>query len=404
MFAGLLLPPFFVAFSTAQQNILVELPNILFLLVIILSHFFKQGRSGFAALLMLVAYNVIQQRLQTPLSIGSTLFEYYFLVLVLPINLVLLLFLPERALFSVKALSYHVIFMVQAVAYYWFIQPEQLPQVTLVLTTLEPWFLVLGGFSILPSILFGLLICAVLTAATLMLFRDVASDQAFLSALLACTLTVVEFDLQWISACMFMISAIILLFSVLQRSHEQAFIDELTRIPGRRALNIELAQLSGKYSIAMLDIDLFKKFNDTYGHAVGDTVLKMVASQLATVKGRGKVYRYGGEEFTIVFKGKSAADCVAYLEEIRLLIAGYPFQIRQPLERRDLQDEKSQKVDGSVEASAGKIEDTVQVTISIGVAQGRSSMTTPENVIKAADQLLYKAKEAGRNQVCAALT
>ena len=199
---------------------------------------------------------------------------------------------------------------------------------------------------------------------------------------------------------MFMMSAIILLLSILQRSHEQAFIDELTRIPGRRALNIELAQLSGKYSIAMLDIDLFKKFNDTYGHDIGDTVLKMVASQLATVKGRGKVYRYGGEEFTIVFKGKTAADCVVYLEEIRVLIAGYPFQIRQPLERRELQGEKSQKTDSRVEI----IEDTVQVTISIGVAQGRSSMTTPENVIKAADQLLYKAKEAGRNQVCAALT
>jgi len=400
MFAGLLLPPFFAVFSTAQQSMLVELPSILFLLVIILSHFFKQGRSGFAALLMLVAYNVIQQRLQTPLAIGSTLFEFYFLVLVLPINLVLLLLLPERSLFSVKALSYHAIFIVEAAIYYWFIQPEQLPQITLLLTTLEPWLLVLGGFSVLPSILFGLLICAVLTAAIVMLFRDVTSDQAFLSALLACSLTVVEFDQQWISASMFMLSAVILLLSILKRSHEQAFIDELTRIPGRRALNIELAQLSGKYSIAMLDIDRFKKFNDTYGHDIGDTVLKMVASQLTTVKGRGKVYRYGGEEFTILFKGKSAPDCVAYLEEIRELIADYPFQIRQPLERRELLDEESKDAKPGVEV----IEKTVQVTISIGVAQGRSSMTSPEAVIKAADQLLYKAKEAGRNQVCAALT
>lgn len=398
MFAGFWLPLLFAALPTEQQSMLVELPSILFLLVIILSHFFKQGRSGFAALLMLVAYNVIQQRLQTPLAVGSTLFEYYFLVLVLPINLVLLLFLPERSLFSFQALSYHFVFIVQAASFYWFIQPEQLPLITHLLTVLEPWLVVLGDFSVLPSILLGLLVCAVLTAAILMLFRDVPSDQAYLSALLACTLTVIEFDKQWISASMFMMSAILLLLSVLKRSHEQAFIDELTRIPGRRALNIDIAQLSGKYSIAMLDIDRFKKFNDTYGHDIGDTVLKMVASQLAMVKGRGKVYRYGGEEFTILFNGKSAPDCVAYLDEVRLLIADYPFQIRQPVERREPQEEESQNTDNS---SVEEVEKTVQVTISIGVAQGRSSTTSPEEVIKAADKLLYKAKESGRNQVCA---
>ncbi|MDX2321822.1 MAG: GGDEF domain-containing protein [Moritella sp.] len=410
MFAGLLIPPLFAVLSVDQQSMLVELPSILFLLVIVLSHFFKQGRSGFAALLMLVAYNLIQLRLQTPLAIGSTLLEYYFLVLLLPANLVLLLFLPERALFSFKALSYHAIFIFQAAAYYWFIQPEQLPLVTHLLTAIEPWLLALGDVSVLPNILLGLLICAVLTAAILMLFRDVASDQAFLSALLACTLTVVEFEQQWISASMFMMSAVVLLLCILKRSHEQAFIDELTGIPGRRALNIDLAQLTGKFSIAMLDIDRFKKFNDTYGHDIGDTVLKMVAVQLILVKGRGKVYRYGGEEFTIVFKGKSAADCVGYLDEIRLLIADYPFQIRQPIERRELQlDERNSKkgVDKTVntkskaDSSITEVNKTVQVTISIGVAQGRSSMTCPEEVIKAADQLLYKAKEAGRNQVCA---
>ena len=398
MFAGLWIPPFFAALSTAQQAMLVELPTILFLLVIILSHFFKQGRSGFAALLMLVAYNVIQQRLQTPLAMGSTLFEFYFLALVLPINLVLLLFLPERSLFSFKALFYHLILILQATAFYWFIQPEQLFLVTHILAVIEPWLLVMGEFSLLPSILLGLLVAAVLTAAMVMLFREESSDQALLSTLLACTLTVIEFDKQWISACMFLISAILLLLSILKRSHEQAFIDDLTRIPGRRALNIDLAQLSGKYSIAMLDIDHFKQFNDTYGHDTGDMVLKMVASQLETVRGRGKVYRYGGEEFTILFKGKSASDCVGYLNEIRVLIADYPFQIRQPVGRRVPHDEEPKNIDNE---SVEEIEKVVRVAISIGVAQGRKSTTSPEDVIKEADTLLYKAKESGRNQVCA---
>ncbi|MGC3835802.1 GGDEF domain-containing protein [Moritella viscosa] len=183
-----------------------------------------------------------------------------------------------------------------------------------------------------------------------------------------------------------------MLLSILKRSHEQAFMDDLTRIPGRRALNIDLAQLSGKYCIAMLDIDHFKQFNDTYGHNTGDMVLKMVASQLATVRGRGKVYRYGGEEFTILFKGKSVSDCVDYLNEVRLLIAGYPFQIRKSVERREAENE---------EKSVEGIEKVVQVAISIGVAQRGKSTRNPEDVIKEADKLLYKAKESGRNKVCA---
>ncbi|QUM78184.1 GGDEF domain-containing protein [Moritella sp. 24] len=397
MFAGLWIPRFFAVLSTAQQEILVELPSILFMLVIILSHFFKQGRSGFIALLMLVAYNVIQQRLQTPLVVGSTLFEFYFLALLLPINLLLLLFLPERALFSLKAFSYHALFIIQASVFYWFIQPEQLPLIAHLFSILEPWLMAAGDFSVLPTILLGLLVCATLTATVLVLLRGESSDLACLSALLACTLTIIEFDTQWISLSMFLLSAVLLLLSILKRSHEQAFIDDLTCIPGRRALNSDMAQLSGKYCIAMLDIDHFKLFNDTYSHDSGDMVLKMVASQLAMVKGRGKVYRYGGEEFTILFKGKSASDCIGYLDEIRARIADYPFQIRQMLERRKASEENTRSTKLQ---DVEEVEKIVQVTISIGVAQSRSPVS-PEEIIKEADKLLYKAKESGRNKVCA---
>lgn len=84
-----------------------------------------------------------------------------------------------------------------------------------------------------------------------------------------------------------------------------AYQDELTSLPGRRALKEYLLKLGSEYTIAMFDIDHFKKFNDTHGHDVGDQVLRMVASKLATVSGRGKSFRYGGEEFTLVFSEKS---------------------------------------------------------------------------------------------------
>ena len=91
--------------------------------------------------------------------------------------------------------------------------------------------------------------------------------------------------------------------AVLQDTFRMAFRDELTGIPSRRALNERLAALGNRYTIAMLDVDHFKNFNDTYGHDLGDQVLKMVAAHIAGVGGGGKAFRYGGEEFTVLFPG-----------------------------------------------------------------------------------------------------
>src|SRR5439155_9485473 len=83
--------------------------------------------------------------------------------------------------------------------------------------------------------------------------------------------------------------------ALLQESHQLAFRDELTGLPGRRALDERLRALRGRYALAMVDVDHFKKFNDTHGHDVGDQVLKLVAGRLAEVGGGGIAYRYGGE-------------------------------------------------------------------------------------------------------------
>jgi len=72
-----------------------------------------------------------------------------------------------------------------------------------------------------------------------------------------------------------------------------------------------------RYVIAMLDVDHFKSFNDTYGHDVGDQVLKMVAAKINGVKGGGKPFRYGGEEFTVIFPRRRLAEAIPHLEEVR---------------------------------------------------------------------------------------
>src|SRR5690606_25573480 len=118
-------------------------------------------------------------------------------------------------------------------------------------------------------------------------------------------------------------AALILCVAILLDSYHMAYRDELTGIPARRALNQLLLSLGSRYTIAMLDVDHFKKFNDTHGHDVGDQVLKMVAHKIADVKGGGKGFRYGGEEFTIVFPGKTIQQAEEHLEAVREAIGDY---------------------------------------------------------------------------------
>ncbi len=188
----------------------------------------------------------------------------------------------------------------------------------------------------------------------------------------------------------FSTGGLILIVSVIEASYVMAFHDELTGLPARRSLNELLLKMGNKYSVAMLDIDFFKKFNDRYGHDVGDEVLRMVASKIAGVNGGGKPFRYGGEEFTVVFPGKSRQDALPHLEQLRSIIQSAGFVIRAR--------NRPRKKPGKPKPTKG-VQKTVAVTISIGVAERDTKHSSPPEVIKAADKALYRAKKAGRNRV-----
>ena len=190
-------------------------------------------------------------------------------------------------------------------------------------------------------------------------------------------------------------ASLILVLAIIQDSHNMAFRDDMTGLPSRRALNELLRGLGSRYAIAMVDVDHFKRFNDTYGHDVGDQVLKVVAGRLMAVSGGGRPFRYGGEEFTVIFPGKSAKDAGPHLERLRKAIEEYKMALRSDDRPKD--DSK-----GQVSRSRQYASRDVSVTVSIGVAESGSRYTTAEEVIKAADTALYRAKSAGRNQVCLA--
>lgn len=186
------------------------------------------------------------------------------------------------------------------------------------------------------------------------------------------------------------LAMLMLVAAVAHEAYQMAFRDDLTGLPGRRALNERLHRLGSHYVIAMVDIDHFKKFNDTHGHDVGDQVLRLVASQLCRVGGGGKAYRYGGEEFTLLFPGKSLEQCQPHLEAVRQAIEHYPLQLRDKSSRpRDDRQGRQRRTDkGAAEVS---------VTVSMGVAERQAEQRSAEAVIKAADEALYSAKGAGRN-------
>jgi len=185
-------------------------------------------------------------------------------------------------------------------------------------------------------------------------------------------------------------AALILIVAVVEASYHMAYQDSLTGLPARRALNEALLRLGGHYTVAMLDVDHFKRINDRHGHDVGDQVLKMVAAKLAEVGGGGKAYRYGGEEFAVIFAGRGAEECLPDLEKLRETVEDTRFILRARFRSK----EKKEKV--LTEKGPGE---RVPVTISIGVAEKSDRYAKWDQVVKAADRALYRAKEGGRNQV-----
>ncbi|MCK4653096.1 MAG: GGDEF domain-containing protein, partial [Candidatus Cloacimonetes bacterium] len=189
----------------------------------------------------------------------------------------------------------------------------------------------------------------------------------------------------------FSAAGLILIISTIESSFSLAYIDELTGLPGRRSLSETLTNLGKHYTIAMIDIDYFKKFNDLYGHKTGDQVLKMIATKLSEISGGAKTFRYGGEEFTAIFPGKSAEEVKPHLEEYRQTIASTPFIVRSKERLKSSLENRGKAI--------FKGQNQAKVTVSIGIAEYNKNLTKPEKVLKAADKVLYKAKRAGRNRV-----
>ncbi len=166
----------------------------------------------------------------------------------------------------------------------------------------------------------------------------------------------------------------------IQLSFEMAITDQLTGLYNRRYMQTHLdglvtrAQRQAKcLSLLMMDMDHFKRVNDTHGHVVGDQVLIEFARRLQrNVRGLDLACRYGGEEFVVVMPETDPESAHFVAERLREDVASHPF-----------------------ETDAGPLD----VTISIGIASSKTDTEEAEGLLKQADEALYRAKNAGRNRV-----
>ena len=353
-------------------------PNAAFAAGVVLALRFRRHRVFLIVLLLAAAERLVWLTADSPVGhimVGAA-------SVWLPLNIGILGWLPERHGFRITAAWILGLLAVEAVITVLAVQPEATPLAALLATSFADWNLSMVG---LAAFLVAIGLAALRAAA-----RPYPIECGTLWALVA-ALIGFAVGAPSLASIAFAGAGLVLAVSLVEASYVIAYGDELTGLPGRRALTEALGRLDGTYTIAMVDIDHFKKFNDAYGHDVGDQLLRMVGARLGEVGGGGRAFRYGGEEFAIIFDGATVEEAVPHLEALRKRIETTGFALRgqdRPRRRPDAPRVTTRPVQ------------RVSVSVSIGAAATNGGDDRPEDVLDAADAALYRAKDRGRNRLC----
>jgi len=351
---------------------------------------FNRGRAFVAAASLLLAY--LGYRFALDFGVGSFPARVVFtaIVVLVPVNVIALLLGAERGVSHYRNYRWVIAALVEVAVVAWIASAGHGALAGGVWQTVfDHWLLRSPPTPWLGRIAFA----AAFVAAVWRAWPREELHASALDAGIAATLAAFFIACEWatrpgVFGVFTSAAGMMLVVAVLQESYRMAFRDELTALPGRRALEEALAALGPVYTVAMVDVDHFKQFNDLHGHDVGDQVLKLVAARLAETPGGARAFRYGGEEFTLVFRDVSPDKAMPHLEAVRMAIE------KRSLVLRD--DDRRKKASPRGERDLDQV---LSVTVSIGVAApGRRARTAAE-VMKAADQALYRAKQNGRNRV-----
>jgi GGDEF domain-containing protein len=391
LIAWLALLPRIPSMEPENQSLVRLAPYLLIFAGMFLSWHFRRGRIFIALILLITTHYLITNHLTS----GTDTKENFIIaktgLVLLPFNLLLFAIMREKGIWTNAGRLRFAFVGIQFFAAWTMLQMNY--QTALVWLTQPILNLHLLPGSDTPQISLFFFLLAAIVSIYLTTLRKSPIEGGFFGCIVACFVLLNWMKSPFIPELFTGTAALILVMAVVQDSHNMAFRDDLTGLPSRRALNEQLPGLGNRYAVAMVDVDHFKRFNDTYGHDVGDQVLRMVGAKMMSVTGGGRPFRYGGEEFTVLFPGKTCKDAVPHLERLRQSIEDYRMNLRSNDRPND--DER-----GKGRRSANRGSDSVSVTVSIGVAEISSRFTDPHHVIKGADEALYKAKGKGRNQVC----
>lgn len=340
---------------------------------------FNRSRAFFILLVIFLSQLGMSAPIPLHLDKAFTSHGIYLMIsLLLPLNLLFFASFPERGIFSNRGKTYFLLIFLQVVFVMGLVfsgDRELFSEVNKKL-----FFSPFMPQTPIPHIA----IAAFLLTGFLLLVKRRRSNAHIKTTILGTMLAIVFAhhlkDFAFAIPFFYAAAGLIIILSVIQDYYLKAYLDELTGLPSRRSLNEEMLRLGSVYTIAMVDVDFFKKFNDTYGHDAGDDVLRLIGKVMKNFKD-GKTFRYGGEEFTVLFPGKNLAEAIPYLEKLREEIAKSKFVMREGSTSKRSTNRK------------------LNVTVSIGAADSHHQQITPEDVIKMADKALYRAKENGRNCV-----
>ena len=385
-----LLVPFLAELPSSLAGIRIYGVDFVLALGLVVSLAFRRGRIVLALLTFVAAYVCYSWLLQKGPVDFQTRTVFVALSVFVPFNLAVLSLSAERGTFNAYGLQRLAVIALEAGFTWWVVLAARnditdLAYAPLYDTNLFAW-------SLIPQLGLAMIVLSLAICLTVWLIKRSQLDHGLGAAGLAFGIGMNGIATTNMFPVFIMAAGLLLIIAVLQTTFHMAFRDELTGLPSRRDLNESMMKLGRCYTIAMLDVDHFKNFNDTYGHDLGDQVLKIVARKIAAAGGGSKPYRYGGEEFTMLFPGQNIEQAIPHLEALRQAIADYKMALRAPA--RPSQPKAPNRKRGAFRAAK-----SVSVTISIGVAERTEKLATPDAVVKAADKALYRAKEKGRNQV-----
>ncbi|MEQ9210495.1 MAG: GGDEF domain-containing protein [Pseudomonadales bacterium] len=388
-FVLLALAAFFVPIITNVTPELMlglkQLPYYLLILVATLSLVLNRTREAGAAFLLIIVYFCIQTELQLPLSQSRPGSVYFLLSLFVPSALILLAVLPEKRTIEPCGMA------VALIAPLLFLAGILILKLRSGLH--EIWLPRADAPTILSSEGFYLFVGAILCCLLLFFITRESTRAGVFFAGIFSFVTLNWLQVPMISTVMMLGAGISLFAGAISSVLNMLYSDELTGLLNRKALNREMEVLKPGDILAMADIDKFKLLNDTHGHDTGDEVLKLVAAFMSEVAENGKVYRYGGEEFSLVFRKREVARVLDALQSLRKNIASYQIAIRNRSKRP-----KNNNSGASYrkKASSAKV---IKTSISIGVVVLREG-ESPFDALKRADAQLYRAKQSGRNCIC----